>query len=146
MNLKKNKKHLATKVFLSVLLFYGLTLSISVMAAETYRVSVKVFRMGEMIASPELLVEEGVTSGGSFAISGQAEYRFVVLIRPAAENQVSLSLEWTSGEINLQPNLLIDINKETSVTIDKTRIVVLVERQPHSDSESQTKDPGSSPG
>ena len=138
MNLDKNKKHLAPKIFLSVLLFYGLTLSINLFAGETYLVSAKVFRLGEMIASPELLVGEGVFSGGSFAVSGQAEYRFVVLIRAAAENQVSLSLEWTSGNINLQPDLLVDINKETSFTINETRMVLLVERQSLSSSVSQT--------
>jgi hypothetical protein len=115
-------------VNLAILLLIGLMVSSNGFAAEVYRVSAQVYRLGELIASPVMLVEEGETSGGTVSVPGEAQYRFVVLVRPAAEDQVSVSLEWTSGNITLQPNLLVDIDKETSVTIDKSRMVLLVER------------------
>lgn len=104
-------------------------MSANVFAAEKYRVSAQIFRLGEVIGSPVMLVEEGETMAGTYSAPGEPQYRFVVLIRPVADDQVSISLEFTSGKITLQPNLLVDINKETSVTIDKTRMVLLVEKE-----------------
>lgn len=129
MNPVLTRTYLTLKVNLTVLLLMGLLASSNGFAAEIYRVSAQVYRLGELIANPVMLVEEGETSGGTVSIPGEAQYRFVVLVRPAADDQVSISLEWTSGKITLQPNLLVDINKETSVTIDKSRMVLLVERQ-----------------
>ena len=128
MNSVVTRTHSALKVNFAILLLIGLMVSSNGFAAEVYRVSAQVYRLGELIASPVMLVEEGETSGGTVSVPGEAQYRFVVLIRPAAKDQVSLSLEWTSGKTTLQPNLLVDIDKETSVTIDKSRMVLLVER------------------
>ncbi len=137
MNPEMIRTQLTLKVLLPALLVFGLAVSSNVFSAEIYRVSVQVYRLGELIASPVMLVEEGETSGGTVSIPGEAQYRFVVLVRPVADDQVSVSLEWTSGKINLQPNLLVDIDKETSVIIDQSRLVLLVERA-DSISESQT--------
>jgi len=128
MNPEMHHRSHVLKIFLPVLLLFGILFASNVFAAMTYRVSVQVFRLGEVIASPVMLVEEGETVGGTYSVSGSAQYRFVVLIRPMADDQVSISLEFTSGKITIQPNLLVDINKETSVTIDNTNLVLLVER------------------
>ena len=138
MNPVLTRTHLTLKVNLAVLLLMGLMVSSNGFAAEIYRVSAQVYRLGELIANPVMLVEEGETSGGTVSIPGEAQYRFVVLVRPAADDQVSISLEWTSGKITLQPNLLVDIDKETSVTIDKSRIVLLVERHVAANYDRQT--------
>ena len=116
------------KLSLPVLLLAGVLICGNAFAAMTYRVSAQVFRLGELIAYPVMLVGEGQTTGGSYSAPGESQYRFVVLIRPAADNQVSISLEFTSGKITIQPNLLVEINKETSLTIDNTSLVLLVER------------------
>ncbi len=136
-NPEMTRTHITSKALLAAILLLGLVASNTVFAAEKYRVSVQVYRLGELIASPVMLVEEGETSGGTVSIPGEAQYKFVVLVRPVADDQVSISLEWTSGKITLQPNLLVDIGKETSVTIDQSRMVLLVERA-DSISESQT--------
>jgi heat shock protein HslJ len=129
MNPEIYKRPLTLKAFLPVLLVLGVALNGNVFATEMYRVSAQIFRLGELIGSPVMLVEEGETTGGTYSAPGEAQYRFVVLIRPVADDQVSASLEFTSGKITIQPNLLVDINKETSVTIDETRMVLLVERE-----------------
>jgi len=129
MNPEINKRPFALKVFLPVLLVLGVAFNGNVFAAEMYRVSAQIFRLGELIGNPVMPVEEGETTGGTYSAPGEAQYRFVVLIRPAADDQVSVSLEFTSGKITIQPNLLVDINKETSLTIESTRMVLLVEKE-----------------
>lgn len=124
-----NKRPLTLKAFLPLLLVLGVVLNGNVFAAEMYRVSAQIFRLGELIGNPVMLVEEGETTGGTYSAPGEAQYRFVVLIRLAADDQVSVSLEFTSGKITIQPNLLVDINKETSITIDSTHMVLLVEKE-----------------
>ena len=123
------------KIYLQILLAFGLSVSASVSASDKYRVSLQVFSLGELLAQPVMVVEEGQTTSGSYSMPGEAQYKFVVLIRPASDDQVSVSLQFSSGKINLQPNLLVDLNKQTAVTIDKTRLNLLVQEEPDSMSE-----------
>jgi len=124
------------KVHLQILLFFGVSVTASVFASDKYRVSLQVFSLGELIAQPVIVVEEGQTSSRSYSMPGEAQYVFIVLIRPASDDQVSVSLQFISGKIDIQPNLLVDLNKQTAVTIDKTGINLLVQREPDSMSES----------
>ena len=114
---------LFTLVAIAALLVCG-----DALASNSYRVSAKVFRLGDLIAQPEMTVAEGETTAGTWSTPGTAQYRFVVLIRPVADEQVSVSFEFTSGSINIQPDLLVDIGKEASVTINSIRLDLLVER------------------
>jgi heat shock protein HslJ len=129
MNSDIKKRSLTLKAFLPVLLVLGVAFNGNILAAEIYRASAQIFRLGELIGNPVMLVEEGETTGGTYSAPGEAQYRFIVLIRPAADDQVSVSLEFTSGKITIQPDLLVDINKETSLIIDEIRMVLLVEKE-----------------
>ena len=110
-----------------LLLLLGLSLTVSVSAAQKYRVSAQVYHFGELIAQPVIEVDAGQTTGGQYSVPGEKHYKFLVLVRPAAKDQVSISLQFSSGKLNIQPNLLVDIDKETSATIDKVRLVLLVQ-------------------
>ena len=68
------------------------------------------------------------TTGGTFSVTGERQYTFVILVRPMSETQVSVSLQFSSGKINIQPNLLVDIGKEATTTIDKIRLKLLVRK------------------
>jgi len=136
-----NNRLIHMKVFLKVLLLLGISVTGSTFAANQYRVSAQVFSLGELIAQPVMVIEEGKTASVSYSMPGEAQYKFVVLIRPAADDQVSISLQFSSGKINLQPNLLVEINKQTSVTIDKTRMTLLVQRE-SDPAERKTREPG----
>ena len=85
------------------------------------------FSYGELIAQPVLEVEEGETTGGFYSVPGESQYTFVVLVRPAADDQVFISLQFSSGNLNIQPNLLVDIDKQMPATIDKVRMVLRVQ-------------------
>ena len=136
-----NKRIFEMKVFLKVLLLLGVSVAGSAFAADQYRVSAQVFSLGELIAQPVMVIEEGKTASVSYSVAGEAQYKFVVLIRPAADDQVWVSLQFSSGKIHLQPNLLVEINKQTSITIDKTRMTLLVQRE-SDPAERKTREPG----
>lgn len=103
----------------------------SALAADAFRVSAHVFHLGEVIAQPVLEVEEGVTAAASSEPGSWGQYRFVALVRPAADGQVYVSVQFSSGDIDIQPNLLVDIGKPASVTIKKVRMDLLVETIGH---------------
>ena len=105
----------------------------NVFAADKYRVSAQVFHLGEMIAQPVIDVVEGETTGGTYTVPGESRYTFVVLVRPIAENKVTVSMQFSSGKIDIQPNLVVDIGQETSATIDKIRLNLLVQNIVESD-------------
>jgi len=121
-------KHYSEPLFMPLLiLLLGFVLPGTVMGADTYRVSLQVFHFGELIAQPSIEVEAGKTMGGQFAAPGERQYKFLVLVRPAANDQVSVSMQFSAGTLNIQPNLLVDLDQETPATIDKVRLVLLVQ-------------------
>jgi len=124
------------KIYLQILLLFGVSVTASVFASDKYRVSLQVFSLGELIAQPVMVVEEGQTTSGSYSMPGEVQYKFVVLIRPVTDEQVSVSMQFSSGKTELQPNLLVDLNKQTAVTIDKTRLNLLVQKEPETMSEN----------
>jgi hypothetical protein len=114
--------------FMQVLML-GLVLlgTSSVFAADRYRVSSQFFHLGELIAKPMMEVEVGETTAGTFSEEGKGHYKVVVLLRPVADDQVYVSMQFSSGKINIQPNLLADIGQPRSATIKKIRMNLLVE-------------------
>jgi hypothetical protein len=122
-----DKKLLRLSLVPFLLMLLGFSFSGSVLAAEKYRVGAQVFHLGELIAQPVIEVEEGETTGGFYSVPGESQYTFVVLVRAAADDQVFISLQFSSGKLNIQPNLLVDIGKQTPATIDKVRLVLRVQ-------------------
>lgn len=96
-------------------------------AAERYRVSAQFFHLGELIGKPMMEVKLGETTSGEYSAEGEGHYRIVVLVRPVADEQVYVSMQFSSGKIDIQPNLLADIGKPLSATIKKIRVNLLVE-------------------
>jgi len=114
-----------------ILILVGcLTFSLSshVFAAERFRVSAQIFHLGELIGTPVMDVEEGETSAGAYSVEGAHQYKFAILVRPVADGQVYVSMQFASGNLDIQPNLLVDIGTTTSATIKKVSLNLLVER------------------
>jgi hypothetical protein len=104
----------------------GFSVTSSVFGADKYRVAAQFFHLGESIGKPVIDVEEGKTVGGSYTVPGHNQYTFVVLVRRMSDNEVYLSMQFSSGKINIQPNLLVDVDEETSATVDKVRLTLRV--------------------
>jgi len=75
-----------------------------------------------------LELEEGETVSGSYTAEGFGQYTIVAVVHPVAKNEVYVSLQFSSGNIEIQPNLMVDIGQPTSATIDKIRLNLLVEK------------------
>jgi hypothetical protein len=124
---------------LAMTLLLGIVFSGQVFAAEKYRVSTQFISLGETIANPTLVVTEGETLGGTYSVKGDAEYKIVILLRKVADKEVSISLQFTSGTIDIQPNLTVELDKEISRTIDdKILMKLLVRKVPEEDKGTQT--------
>ena len=96
-------------------------------AADRYRVSAEFFHLGELIGKPMMEVTLGETVAGEYSSEGEGHYTIAVLLRPVADGQVYVSMQFSSGKIDIQPNLLADIGKARSATIKKVRMNLLVE-------------------
>ncbi len=96
-------------------------------AAEKYRVSARFYHLGELIGKPMLEVEAGVTASGAWTPPGWGQYTVVALVRPVADGQVYVSMQFSSGNIRIQPNLLAAIGKPASATVKKVLVELLVE-------------------
>ena len=115
------------KLIQTLVTFLTLAMAGNVLAADRYRVSAWFYHLGELIGKPMLEVEVGETTVGTYSAKGEAEYKIVVLLRPVADGQVYVSMQFSSGEIDIQPNLMADIGTPRSATIEKIRMELLVE-------------------
>ncbi len=122
-----NKRHFTFKLILTLTTLLGLLASSHALAANRYRVYTEFSHLGELIAKPMMEVEEGETVAGEYSAQGWGQYTITLLVRPAADGQVYVSLQFTSGKIDIQPNLLTEIGKPRSATIDKVQLNLLVE-------------------
>ena len=114
----------------------GLSLPAHVFAAQMYRVSAQFYHLGELIGKPMMEVEVGETSAGEYSVEGKSQYKIVVLVKPIADGQVYVSLQFSSGNIDIQPNLMADLGKTRSATIEKVRMNLLVEEVVDGESKS----------
>jgi hypothetical protein len=108
-------------------ILFALSVSCDVFAAASYQVKAQFYHLGELVGKPMLEVEEGETAAGEFSKAGKAQYKIVVLVRPVADGQVYVSMQFSSGKLDIQPNLMADIGKPLSATIKKVRLNLLVE-------------------
>ena len=123
-----NKRSVTLKLTLMLTMLIALSVTCDVFAAERYLVKAQFYHLGELIGKPVMEVEIGETTSGEFSETGKAQYKIVVLLRPIADGQVYASLQFTSGKLNIQPNLLADIGQPVSATIKKVRMYLLVEK------------------
>ena len=122
-----NKRSFKSKLILMLTLVMTLSLTCDVFAAERYLVKAQFYHLGELVGKPMMEVQVGETAAGEFSEEGKAQYKIVVLVRPVADGQVYVSMQFSSGKINIQPNLLADIGKPRSATIKKIHMNLLVE-------------------
>jgi hypothetical protein len=121
-----NTNRLSSITILGLVFAAGLSWSHGIFASDRYLVHARVFHLGELVAQPVLEVEANETSGGTFTSKAGRQFTFVVLLRPMAEQRAYVSMQFSSGTIDIQPNLLVDIGKERSATFKKVRMSLQV--------------------
>ena len=122
-----NKKSFKCNLILMLTMVMTLSVTCDVFAAERYLVKAQFYHLGELVGKPMIEVQEGETAAGEFSEEGKAQYKIVVLVRPLADGQVYVSMQFSSGKLDIQPNLMADIGKPRSATIKKVRMNLLVE-------------------
>ncbi len=121
----KNNAHLSV-IATFLLMFLGLSAPMIASADNMYRVNVKIYHLGELVAQPEMDVIADRTRGGTYKLEDNSQYRFVVLVREQTSEQLYVSLQYSAGKINIQPDLMVKVGEEVSATIDKVRLTMVV--------------------
>lgn len=106
------------------LLAVSLLASLPCFAADIFQVSSSVFKSGELIESPVMIVEEGkmayMTIGDNF--------RYELTVSPRQGETVEVNTTIKVGEKSMNPSLTLLYDKEASVEIGQTKLMVLVNK------------------
>lgn len=92
-----------------------------------YRFTAVFTHLGQVIAKPQMDLESGETAAGHYDVPDGASYRIAAKVEPAGNGDVHLSFQFTSGNIDIQPNLLVPLGEPYSTTKGKVAIQLLVE-------------------
>ena len=118
------------KWLLGALAALALPLSASTALAEDeldYRVTFEFTHLGEVIARPQLDLESGETGAGHYTVPDGARYRIAARVEPAGNGEVAVSFQFTSGNVDIQPNVRMALNELFSGTEKKIAYKVFVE-------------------
>lgn len=79
-----------------------------------------VIHLGEVVAAPIIVVEEGKTAR---VYRGEGDdppdFTMGVLIQSRDENEVQISLDYVSGNVSAQPNLVVPIGEPFQTSTKK---------------------------
>lgn len=90
--------------------------------APQYRISATVSHLGEVVASPVFIVEEGQTMSVEQRAPDGGNYKLSILVRPHPGKEVSVSLSYSAGKLSAQPNVIVPLGEDYEVTSGKLLI------------------------
>lgn len=96
-----------------------------VIAAPKYTVSASLVHLGEVVASPVMVVEEGVTT--RIHHGEPPHFTMAVLIHPMDDEQVQVSLDYSSGNLSAQPNLVVPIGEPYQTSTEKLLLYLQID-------------------
>lgn len=99
-------------------------------SAETpiYRIESAFTHLGELVASPVIVVEEGETARVFRGSDAEAHYTVAVRVTPATDESVNVSLSYDSGVLSAQPNRLVPLGQPYRFTEGSVAIELRVDR------------------
>ena len=100
---------------LLVLLPFGLSAD-----EPSYAIQASVLHLGEVVASPAVVVVEGRTA--RIHSSEAPQYTMAFLVQKRVGDSVSLSFDFHSGNLSIQPNVEVPLNE--TYQINEDRLVV----------------------
>ena len=106
------------------LLSVSLLASLPCLAADTFRVSSSVFKSGELAESPVMIVEEGKMADMTVG----DDFRYELTVSPTQGETVEVQAAVEVGKSVINPTLTVFYDKEASVEIDQTKLMVLVSK------------------
>lgn len=87
--------------------------------AQHYRIQATVTHLGEVVAAPNVILEANRTATVRRTDPTAGNFVMSFLVRPHATGEVSLSFSYSSGKIDVQPNVVIPLGLDYRVTEDK---------------------------
>ena len=92
-----------------------------------YCVTFEFTYLGQVIARPQLDLESGEIGAGHYTVPDGARYRIAAKVEPAGNEEVAVSFQFTSGNVDIQPNIRMALNELFTGTEKKVAYKVLVE-------------------
>jgi len=109
------------KTFIALI---SLLVSSSVFAEPHYVVKAEILNQTELLGSPTLVVESGIAS----AASADGSYSLSIIASPSGEGHAFLKTELeVDGELH-SPSMMVDLGKESKITIGNTTLIVIVKK------------------
>jgi|AntDeeMinimDraft_5_1070356.scaffolds.fasta_scaffold33379_1 hypothetical protein len=106
------------------LLLVSLLASLSCFAADTFQVSSSVFKGGELLESPVMVVQ---ADKRAYMTIGD-DFHYELTVSPKQGETVEVSTKIKVGENSINPSLTLIYDREASVEIDQTKLMVLVSK------------------
>ncbi len=103
---------MAQLLTLALLMFTGPAL-----AAQKYQVTASVVHLGEVVAAPVVIVEEG--QAARVHQVGPPNFTLGVVIYPIKPDQVQISLDYSSGRVSANPSVVVPIGEPYQTITDK---------------------------
>lgn len=101
-----------------ILLGLGLLLLAGpVLAAQKYKVTASMVHLGEVVAAPVIIVEEGTAARIDQGES--PNFTMGVVVYPLKGDQVQLSMDYTSGSVSATPSVVVPIGEPYQTSTDK---------------------------
>ncbi len=92
-------------------------LSTPALAAQKYRVTVSLVHLGEVVAAPVIIAEEGQTT--RIYRDDPPNFTMGVLIQTMDDGQLQVSMDYSSGNLSAQPNLVVPIGEPYQTSTKK---------------------------
>ena len=108
----------------TIIAFVSLLISSSVFAESRYVVKAEILDQAKLLGSPTLVLESGVASGASV----EGSYSLSISASPAGNGRAFLKTELEVGTEAHSPSMMVDLGKESKVTIGNTTLIVVVKK------------------
>lgn len=95
-------------------------------AAQKYKVTASMVHLGQVVAAPVIIVEEG--EAARIHQVGPPNFTMSVVIYPIKGDQVQISLDYSSGSVSASPSLVVPIGEPYQTSTDKLVVNLQIDR------------------
>ncbi|TDP28007.1 hypothetical protein DEU29_1243 [Idiomarina aquatica] len=102
----------------------GILASLPSLAAETFQFSSSIYRNGELVKSPVMIVE---ADKKAYMTIGD-DFRYELTVSSKSGDTVKVQTAMNVGSATMNPSLTVFYDKEASVEVGDTKLTVLVSK------------------
>jgi len=96
--------------------------------AKIYGVNISVYHKDQLIAQPEMNVNEGEKNNILVSLPGSEKYSCTVLINSTVDEKVNVSVKFTSGDLTFNPEFSgVKLGKKVSAVMNDFEIKLFIE-------------------